>query len=252
MDISQNQSIHKAKANKSKQTIIMFSSNSILVIGASGRTGSHIIKAIATHSDEWTPKITALARDPAKLDSETASYCSLVVKGNARSETDLQAAIDKANADLVVISVGNGDNVGKTDIRTSNAIALERVLSQPQYKNVKVLVISSIGAGDSKIIAGFGIGKMIEFHLRHILKDHTGQEKVFLSSKELKNRTMVLRPTGLTEGESTGKVVMFGKNEKGPSMKTDRADLAQWAVEQMAMERDVHFGSNPVTLTCVN
>ena len=230
----------------------MFSSNSILVIGASGRTGSHIIQAIANHSDEWKPQITALARDPSKLDSKIAAYCTLVVKGNARNEADLQAAIDKSKADLIVISIGNGDNVGPTNIRTSNAIALEHVLSQPQYKNVKVLVISSIGAGDSSIKAGFGIGKMIEFHLRHILKDHTGQEKAFLSSENLKHRTMVLRPTGLTEGESTGKVVTFGKNEKGPSMKTDRADLAQWAVEQMAKERDVEFGSKPVTLTCVN
>ncbi|KAL3939134.1 MAG: hypothetical protein SGARI_001483 [Bacillariaceae sp.] len=225
----------------------MTSPNSILIIGATGRTGSHIVKAISEKkSAAWNPKVSAFCRDPSKLDQDTKELCSLTVKGDARKESDLEMALDRTLADLVVVTIGRGDNVGKTDIRTASAIALKNVLGQPQYKNVKVLVISSIGA------AGFGIGCMVEFHLRHILKDHTLQEATFQSSKDLSRRTMIIRPTGLTEGESTGKVIMFGKHEKCPTMKTDRKDLAEWAVRQMMYEKSAQFGAEPVIITCVN
>jgi hypothetical protein len=42
---------------------------------------------------------------------------------------------------------------------------LVQVLGKPEYQDVHVLVVSTIGAGESRIKAGFGIGKFIEFHL---------------------------------------------------------------------------------------
>jgi hypothetical protein len=151
-----------------------------------------------------------------------------------------------------VVSIGNGDSVKKSDIRTESARTLVQVLNKPNYQHVRVLVVSSSGAGDSSIIVGFGIGKLIEFHLRHVLKDHGGQEAVFLSA--MKERTMIVRPTALTENKSTGKVITFGPKEKCPTTETDRKDLADWLIQE-AIGCDWssgRFGSKPITLTCVN
>jgi hypothetical protein len=72
-----------------------------------------------------------------------------------------------------------------------------------------------------------------------------------MSSKDMAGRTMIIRPTGLTDGEPTGKVIMFGKHEKCPTMKTDRKDLADWTVHQMMHEKSVQFGADPVIITCI-
>lgn len=110
--------------------------------------------------------------------------------------------------------------------QTSN----KKYLKQPQFKHVRALVVSSIGAGSSSIIVGMGIGKLISHHLKHVLADHTGQEAAF---SEIQNQTTVVRPTSLTEDQPTGKLAYFGEKAKGPSIKTDRADLAVWVAQEV-------------------
>jgi hypothetical protein len=91
---------------------------------------------------------------------------------------------------------------------------------------------------------------MIEFHLRHVLRDHDGQEAAILSA--MKDRTMIVRPTGLTENESTGRTTMFDGNKKCPTMKTDRKDLTDWLVNNaMYGNATDHFGSKPIHITCL-
>ena len=229
--------------------------NSALIIGASGRTGAQIIRQLDANTNKRNKlKVFAFCRDPSKLDPKTKAHCTGVLKGNARLSTDLEKAIQESEADLVVVSIGNGDSVKKTDIRTSSAQALVQVLSKPKYQHVQVLVVSSTGAGGSRIKVGFGIGRMIEFHLRHVLKDHNGQEAAFLSSSAMKNRTMIVRPTALVENEATGKLVSFGDLEKSPTIQTDRKDLADWLIKEAVLKVFEEggfgrFGSRSVNLT---
>jgi hypothetical protein len=85
-----------------------------------------------------------------------------------------------------------------------------------------------------------------------VLKDHSGQEEVFLSSP-MKDRTMTVRPTALAENESTGKMITFNFYEKCPTMQTDHKDLADWLMKE-AIFRDWssgRFGSKHFTVTCV-
>jgi hypothetical protein len=195
-------------------------SQAVLIIGATGRTGSCLIQQLSTKPASCRPQIFAFCRDPSKLDQNVKELCHGVIQGNARSPTDLERAIQRSQADLVVVSIGNGDSVKKTDIRTESAEALVQVLCKRIYKHVHVLAVSSIGAGGSGIKAGFGIGnKLIEFHLRHVLKDQDGQEAAFLSA--FKDRTMIVRPKALAE-----QVITFDSPEKCPTMQTYRKDLA--------------------------
>ena len=222
----------------------------ILVLGSTGRTGINLIQQLATiKSDANKPNIFAFCRDPARLDTETKALCKEVLTGDATKPSDLQQALDDSNADCVFVAVGNGANLTKSanTIRTANAVALAKVLRMPQYSQVQVMVVSSNGAGGSKIKVGFGIGQLIAFHFRNVLKDHSGQEAVF--RKALRDRTMIVRPTALTEFESTGKMVLFGDKEKPPTIKTDRLDLAQWVVQEAVYGKAADFGGMPVNLT---
>lgn len=201
----------------------------VLVIGATGKTGLAVIHELSKHPSH--PLIHAFCRDTSKLPTTETKLCTSVVKGNARNEEDIQHALEQTKADWIVISIGTGLDASENDIRTVSAQVIANVLGKPDFQHVRVVVVSSIGAGDSRIIIGFGIGKLISYHLRHALADHTGQEKAFLEA--IPERTTIVRATGLTNDQATGKVTTFQDQEKAPSNKTDRADLAAWIAAEV-------------------
>jgi putative NADH-flavin reductase len=201
---------------------------SVLVIGATSRTGLECIQHFASH--QTNPAVHAFCRDADKLDDKDNALCTSIVKGDAFSPKDLERALAETRAEVVVFSIGNGDSVNKSYVRTASAQALAQVLKIPQYKRVRIVVVSSTGAGKSRVIACGGLRMLVSFRLRHVLADHTGQENAFNS---LRHRTTVVRATSLTENEATGKLVYFQDREKPPTIKTDRADLAAWIVEEV-------------------
>jgi uncharacterized protein YbjT (DUF2867 family) len=200
---------------------------SVLIIGATGRTGLECIRHFASH--QTNPAVHAFCRDVDKLDDKDKALCTSIVQGDALSPKDLKHALTQTRADVVVLSIGNGDSVKKSYNRTASAHAIVQVLKLPQYNDVRVIVVSSAGAGNSRIIVGGGLGKLISLHRRHVLADHTGQENAFRS---LRNRTTIVRATSLTDERATGKLAYFQDREKSPTIKTDRADLAAWIVEE--------------------
>jgi putative NADH-flavin reductase len=227
---------------------------SVLIIGATGRTGTYLIKRLAkgqTGDESNAPSIFAMCRDPSKISVDAKACCTGVVRGNARDAKDIEHALKASNADLVIVAIGNGDSVKKNDIRTASAKALVSILTKSEHRHVRVLVVSSSGAGGSRIKVGLGIGKFIEFHLRHVLHDHDGQEEAFLSA--MKNRTLIVRPTALHDNRATGKVVTFDDDDKCPTLETDRADLADWIAVESIFGADalMKFGAKPINITCV-
>jgi putative NADH-flavin reductase len=204
-------------------------SQSILLIGATGRSGQEILHQLLINPTK--PKIHVFCRNSSKLDPDYQKRCSTIIQGDARSVTDIERAVSVSDADTIIVAIGNGDKLGKTDTRTANAKAVATVMQQPGMEHVKAVVLSSTGAGSNDIIVGFGIGKLIEYHLRHILKDHDGQESAFLDSG-LADRTVIIRPTSLTDGKANGKFVEFDDKVKSPTIHIDRGDVAVYAVQQ--------------------
>ena len=212
---------------------------SILIIGATGETGLEVLRHLAEHSSK--PDIYALARDPSKLNAQQQLIkLAGIVQGNARNATDIERAVEASQPDWVIVCVGNGENVAKNDIRAANANATISILQKPAYQRVRAMVISSTGAGNSKIIVGLGLGALISYHLRHVLADHTRQETAFTDA--MKNRTTIVRATALTSDQATGNLLTFGDEVKSPSIKTDRADLAAWIVNEICEEATLPDG----------
>ena len=70
-----------------------------------------------------------------------------------------------------------------------------------------MVVVSSVGAGDSRLIVGYGLGKVLALYLRHALADLNHQEAALLEA--VPDRTVIVRATGLTDGIATGKLAEF-------------------------------------------
>mmetsp|Transcript_19802 Transcript_19802/g.57461 ORF Transcript_19802/g.57461 Transcript_19802/m.57461 type:complete len:227 (-) Transcript_19802:65-745(-) len=201
---------------------------SILIIGASGRTGLELLRQLSQNGKNKV--VHAFCRDPTKIPDEYIHFCQSVIKGDARNPNDVERAVGESGAQVVIVSVGNGDSVKKSDVRTSSAKALADVMQRPRYRHVRAVIVSSTGAGTSKIKVGMGVGKIISFHLRHILRDHTGQEDAF---NTVMDRTVIVRATALKDNKASGKVREFGDREKSPTIQINRADLANWVVEEV-------------------
>jgi NAD(P)H-binding len=201
----------------------------ILLVGATGKTGLEVAHQLSENPSK--PSIHAICRDIAKLQKATTVKFDTVSKGDASKADDIEAALLKSEANWIIVCIGQGMNLSKDNhIRTENAEATVEVLQQPEFKHVRVLVVSSSGAGKSRIIVGWGIGVMISYYLRHVLKDHTGQELAF---QKIANRTTIVNSTILVEKKPVGSLVSFGDDEESPMTETHIADLAAWIVNEL-------------------
>lgn len=207
---------------------------SILVLGATGRTGLACIRKLCRSGK--TPQVYAFCRKASKLPRHEKALCAAVIEGDARSPSDIEWALTQSKADVVIVAIGNGDSVAKTDIRTVSALSLSSVMKKDKFNHVQAVVISSSGAGSSKIIVGFGVGTIISFHLRHVLKDHTRQELAF---GDIESRTFIVRATALSDQKATGKLAIFGDKDRAPSIETDRGDLAAWITQEIFAKKKI-------------
>jgi len=74
---------------------------------------------------------------------------------------------------------------------------------------------------------------MLSYHLRHVFADHTRQEMAFAS---LMDRTLVVRPTALSNDKGGKTVVERKGNQTLPTMKVDRSDVAAWITKEISKE----------------
>lgn len=113
-----------------------------------------------------------------------------------------------------------------------------------QFSHVKVVVVSSTGAGGTKIEIGFGVGVLVRYMLRHVLSDHDKQEHEFKTRMgSQKDRLLIVRPTALTDGKENGDIAEFLATERAPTARVDRADVATWILDAVCNEgTDSYFG----------
>ncbi|PXF49085.1 hypothetical protein BWQ96_01223 [Gracilariopsis chorda] len=207
---------------------------SILIIGANGRMGQHLIYAAARETNK--PTIHAFVRNPASLPPPVASVCDSVQRGNALEAEDVRAALVESSATHIIVAIGVPNSTARSTLRADSAKAITEAIERSEQP-VKVVVVSSMGAGGTKIKFGFGIGSLTHFILRHVLDDHDHQEERFLSFFENdKDKLLIVRPTELTEGRAGAKVTLFDGDKRTPSMKVDRGDVATWIAGQVCRD----------------
>jgi hypothetical protein len=208
------------------------------------RSGLQCIRHLA--GEPSIQSIHALARAPSKLSASDKALCKTVHTGDALVAHDVEQALAVTKANYVLLATGNGANLGKTDTRQMTGKILATVLCKPAFEHVKVIVISSNGAGGSVIKVGMGIGMLVSTHLRHVLRDHTLQEQEFST---LMDRTLIVRPTSLSDGKAGKVLVEFGDKDKGPTINADRADVAQWITQEISKGGSAAFRNRKVNLT---
>jgi NAD(P)H-binding len=141
---------------------------SVLIIGATGRTGVECIRHMSQHPS--CPEIHAFCQNPSNLTPSDWDLCTSVIEGSARHAIDIEEALHLTKANWVILCVGSGDDVSPNNVRTFTAENLMRVLQKPTFDNIRVIVVSMARSSHS-------IGLVNKCRLRYILADHLGQER---------------------------------------------------------------------------
>lgn len=213
----------------------------ILVLGGTGRTGSHVIdKALAAgHS------VHVLARRP---EAVTQTHDNLTVfKGTPENVDELDAAI--AGCDAVIATMNNARASDSPFAKIVNSPTLltdvfgNLIAAMQKHGIRRVVQLGATGAGDSFQAAPWIFRLFIKrTNLGVAYKDHEGVEAALAASGL---DWTVGRAVGL--GKKTGPVtesyVVGGKSEPKPSMQIARESVAAWMVA--ALDREDLYGKAP-------
>jgi uncharacterized protein YbjT (DUF2867 family) len=213
--------------------------SSILVLGATGRTGESVVEyALAKgHS------VTALVRDPAKL---SPSKGLTVVEGTPESQDDIAAAM--MGTDAVISALGN---VRTSDMPWARQVSPPDFMAGATRKTVKlmeansvrrIVVVSALGVGDSWSSAPAYLRWTVKYtNLGSVYADHN------ILDAEIREADVdwtLLRAVLLNDSPKVGHAQVRFVPDKPASMRISRGDVARFAVD--ALDDDALIGKAPI------
>ena len=188
----------------------------IALFGATGGTGQQLL-AQAIKSGH---QVTALVRDPAKLDRKNSALT--VIAGNVLQPADVDKVV--SGADAVICSLGNTSN--NPDMMVTQGT--RNIIDAMQRLNVRrLIVVSSLGVGDSKDQVPFFFKVLMKTALRKTMEDKEAQEAAVRASRL---DWTIVRPGGLTNDPPTGTYRVGADLTAG---RITRADVADFILKEL-------------------
>ncbi len=206
----------------------------VLVIGATGNTGSVVVEQ-AVAAGHF---VTAFVRNAAAYTRGDVT----VAEGDALNPDQVAAAL--AGQEAVIDTLGGETPYAATTLETDAARILVAAMDQQRVR--RLLVVSALGEGASKANASFVYEHILmPTFLRGVVKDKAGMEAA-VSTSDL-DWTLV-RAALLTDDQPTGSIRTYDADDGDTAHKITRTDLAAFLVNQLS--RDT-FSRKAVTVANV-
>ncbi len=202
----------------------------VIVFGATGSLGQHIVKNAIDHDHDHNHEITAFARHPDRL---TLSGSQLKkVAGDVFDQQAVNAAIE--GQDAVIIALGAGMKGRVRETGTRNVIEAMKCAGVS-----RLIVLSTLGAGNSRRYLNF-FWKYLMFGilLRRAMVDHERQELIV---RESGLDWTIVRPAAFTDEPATGCYKHGSMMDEGElALKLPRADVAEFMLSQLEHPQYLH------------
>ena len=195
----------------------------ISIIGATRGIG----KEVLTQSLKIGHNVTVLARNPEKIELKSANL--KIVKGDFLDFNSVAKSLK--DADAVVVSVGAMPTRKSV---TLFSIGTKHLLESIKNENIHpfIIVVTGIGAGESKGHGGFFYDKIFQpLLLKTMYEDKDRQEQMLMNEYD---NWIIVRPGMLTKGKLTGNYRAITNLVGINGGKISRADVAHLILEQTA------------------
>ncbi len=195
----------------------------ITIIGGTKGIGKEVIKQALANGHN----VTVLARNPEKIELKSANL--KIVKGDFLDFNSVAKSLK--DADAVVVSVGAMPTRKSV---TLFSIGTKHLLDSIKNENIHplIIVVTGIGAGESKGHGGFFYDKIFQpLLLKTIYEDKDRQEQMLMNEYD---NWIIVRPGMLTNGNLTGKYKVLTNLDEINGGKISRADVAHFILEQTA------------------
>lgn len=191
----------------------------IAVFGATGGTGRQVV----LQALEQGHQVKALVRDPAKLDIKNNNLT--LIQGDVLNYDKVAETL--IDTDAVVCSLGNTANNPEMIVSRGTEVILNTM--QAGTRPRRLIVISSIGVGDSKNQVPFVFKMLAKTILRQAMQDKETQENLVQASNL---DWIIVRPGGLTDNPGTGHY-RSGLDKNIIAGQVSRADVAAFVLQQL-------------------
>lgn len=197
----------------------------IALFGATGGTGYQIAKQALAAGHH----VTALLRPTSNL--ELAESRLSIITGDVLNQSDVARTL--LDADAVVVSLGNTKH-NPSDVVSQGTANIVRAMQKQNLR--RLLVITSLGVGDSRKQVPFAFRVISATMLRGVMRDKEKQEEIVRASNL---DWTIIRPGGLTDGPATG-TYTAGVEKSITAGQVARADVAAFVLQQLNDKTYVH------------
>ncbi|GAA4147157.1 SDR family oxidoreductase [Sphingobacterium kyonggiense] len=173
----------------------------VLLLGATGRLGSEILKRLIDEKIETT----ALVRNPDKLKLNSEHLT--VVKGDVTNSIDLNKAMKSVDVVITALNISRKSDFPWAKLRTPKTLLSDtmKILVDLGEKNdiQKIITISAWGANESKNDLPMWFKWLINnSNVKYGYEDHERQENILVKSDV---DWMIIRPVGLSDSQKNKK-----------------------------------------------
>lgn len=198
----------------------------ILLLGATGRTGKHVLKLLLERDCE----VSCLVRKPERLPKHPLL---VIHSGNPTNIQNLKHAIEDCDAVLSVLNISRTTDFPWSPLRTPKRFlsdTIQNIVALSNNQDLKqVIVCSAWGVGETKAHIPFWFRWTIDLsNIRFAYKDHERQEEIL--KKSGLNYT-IIRPVGLTNLNRVKPIKESIGNSPKPNLFITRLSLATYMVK---------------------
>ncbi len=197
----------------------------LIVFGASGGTGRHLVEQALGAGHQ----VTAFIRNPAKFGIAHDNLAA--VAGDVMDTVAVERAV--AGHDSVLVALG-APALKPGTVRSEGTRNIVRAMEKAGVR--RLVCQASLGYGDGKAVLRraplFFRYVVAPFILRPTFTDHARQEAIVKTSRL---DWIIVRPGSLTDGSKTGRYRYgFASTDPEITVEVSRADVADFMLKQLA------------------
>jgi putative NADH-flavin reductase len=212
----------------------------ILLLGATGRTGKHILSEALVRGFE----VHILVRDTSKIRVQSRRLTIFI--GNPENKKSLAKAITGCKAVISALNISRTSDFPWSPLRTPEHFLenmLRHLIEEMKEEEIKRLILTSAwGVGDSRTeIPGWFRWFIDNSNIGKAYSQHEVQEKLL---KESSLDWTAVRPVGLTNGKKLKELIVSEGGEPKPRMLISRKLTAHFMLD--CLEQQNYLKEAPV------